>query len=110
MRRRVRGRFLVAEEFHQPHVPQHLQLLADFVAHVAVGGMQFFQVRGEGVDILKGELVLVERPDDVENVERPIVRVSRYAWSERDGYAILRGIDASGFVYEQTAGQPCHHR
>jgi hypothetical protein len=39
-----------------------LELLPDLVAHVPVVGMQFFKVRGEGVDLLKGELGLVERP------------------------------------------------
>jgi hypothetical protein len=64
------------QKFHQAQVPQRLQLLADFVAHVPVRGMQFSQVPGEGVDVLKSELVLVERADDVENVEGPAARVS----------------------------------
>ena len=35
-----------AQEFHKAQVPQHLQLLADLVAHVPVFGMQLLQLRG----------------------------------------------------------------
>src|ERR1019366_2373189 len=50
-----------AEEFHKAHVAQDLQLLPDFVKHVPVVGMQFFGVRGEGVNFLNDKLFLVER-------------------------------------------------
>jgi hypothetical protein len=45
-------------------------LLPDFVAPVPVAGMEFFKVRGECVDVPKGELVLVKPPHDVENIRR----------------------------------------
>jgi hypothetical protein len=51
-------------------------LLADFVAHVPVVRVQFFKLRGEGVNVLERELGLVERPHDVENIKRPAARVN----------------------------------
>ena len=71
--------------------------LADFVAHVPVDRMQFFKLHGEGINVLERELGLVERPHDVENIERPAAGCPRYSWSGRNGYAILSGIEPSGF-------------
>ena len=39
----------------QPGVAQHLQLLADFVADVAVAGMELLEFAFEGVDVRGGE-------------------------------------------------------
>jgi hypothetical protein len=50
-------------------------LLPDFVAHVPVAGMHFLQLPGKRVNVLKRELCFVERPDDVENVQRPAAQL-----------------------------------
>jgi len=86
-----------AEEFHKPQVAQHLQLLPDFVAHVPVVRMQLLQLRGKRVYVLKRELGLAEPPHDAENIKRPAAGCPRYSWSGCNGYAILSGIEASGF-------------
>jgi len=42
---------------------------------VPVVGVQFLPPRGESVNVLKREFGLVERPHDVEHVERPAARL-----------------------------------
>ena len=39
----------------QPGIAQYMQLLADFIADVAIVGMKFFQFAGEGVGVSGGE-------------------------------------------------------
>jgi hypothetical protein len=60
--------FAVGEVVQEAGVPQYLKLLADFIADVAVVGMEFFQFWGEGVDVFVGEVRFAEAMDDVEDV------------------------------------------
>ena len=55
----------------QAGIPQHLQLLADFVADVAIVRMQLFQLAGVRVNILVLEFRFAESPHDVQHVQRP---------------------------------------
>jgi hypothetical protein len=48
-----------------------LELLADFGADVAIGGMQFGKLWFERISVHEREFLLFERMDSVENVERP---------------------------------------
>lgn len=44
-----------AQEFQQPQIAQNLELLADFVTHVAVLGMELREGGGVGVDVGESE-------------------------------------------------------
>lgn len=46
-------------------VAEDLELLADFVADVAVVGMEFFQFGSEGVNVFVGELRFAQAMNDV---------------------------------------------
>jgi hypothetical protein len=48
-----------------------LELLADFVAHVSVLRVEFSQTHITRVDVLKGEFLLAQGPDDLQDVESP---------------------------------------
>jgi hypothetical protein len=64
------------EEFHQPQIAQCLQLLPDFVRHVAIRRVQRFEVRGKSVNILKREFFLVEPAHDVDLILKDPSRAS----------------------------------
>ena len=55
----------------QTGIAEHLKLLADFVADVAVVGMQLFQLAVKGVNVFVLELRLAEATNDVQHVQRP---------------------------------------
>jgi hypothetical protein len=60
-----------AEEFEKAKVAEDLELLADFGADMAIGGMQFGKLWFERISVHEREFLLFERMDSVENVERP---------------------------------------
>ena len=55
----------------QTGIAENLKLLADFVADVAVVGMQLFQLAVKGVNVFVLELRLAEATHDVQHVQRP---------------------------------------
>jgi hypothetical protein len=48
-----------------------LELLADFVADVTVGGVEFGELGGVGVDVGEKEFGFVEGADDAEDIKGP---------------------------------------
>ena len=72
-RPRVSWQVVVAggEEMEEAEVAQNLELLADFVADVAVGGMKRGEVGFESVGVGESESLFVKRAEEVEDVERP---------------------------------------
>ena len=60
-----------AEKFQEAEVAEDLELLADFVADVAVMGMEFREGAGVGVDVGKGEFHFAQGLHDLKHVEGP---------------------------------------
>ena len=60
-----------AEEGEEAEVAEDLELLADFVADVTVGGMEFGEFGGAGVDVGEKEFGFVQGANNVEDVEGP---------------------------------------
>lgn len=52
-------------------VPQHLQLLPDFVFDMPVARMQFLQFPRKRVNVLVAEFGFAQAPDQVQDVQRP---------------------------------------
>ena len=48
-----------------------MELLADFVADVAIVGVEFGQGVGVGVDVVEGEFGLLQGLHDLEDIEGP---------------------------------------
>ena len=55
----------VGEVGEETGVAEDLELLADFVADVAVVGMEFFQLAGVGVNVFVGEFGFAKTMDEV---------------------------------------------
>ncbi len=60
-----------AEEFEEAEVAEDLELLPDFVADVAVIGMEFGEGARVGVDVGEGEFHFAQRLRDLKHVEGP---------------------------------------
>jgi len=63
--------FATTDMDQQSRIAQDLKLLADFVADVAIIGMEFFQFAGEGVGVHGCKLGFSKAADGVEYVQRP---------------------------------------
>lgn len=59
------------EELEEAEVAKDLELLADFVADVAIRGMERREMRFEGVGVGERESLFVEGADEIEDVECP---------------------------------------
>jgi len=59
----------VAEEGEQAEVTEHLELLTDFIADVAVGRMKFRQGVPVGINILQREFCFPQRLNHLKYVE-----------------------------------------
>ncbi len=60
-----------SEKSQKAQVSKDLQLLANFVADMAVGRMKPRQTRFEGVHLRQGELWPAERTNGVQHIECP---------------------------------------
>jgi len=72
----------------QARIAQHLQLLADFVPHMPVIGMEFLQFAGQAVNVLVFELHPAKPPHDIQYVQSP---------------ATLRGFDFANAIDTKSA-------
>lgn len=67
--------FAVADVLQEAGVAEDLELLADFVADVAVVGVEFFQFALKCVDVFVGENRFFDSTDDVQDVQGPAALV-----------------------------------
>ncbi|MFZ0924197.1 MAG: hypothetical protein WA020_14115, partial [Candidatus Acidiferrales bacterium] len=63
--------FPLAQECNETQISQYLELLADFVADVAIGGMERGEVGFEGIGVGEREILFMEGANEIENIEGP---------------------------------------
>ena len=68
-----------AEEVEEVVVAEDLELLADFVADVAIGGVQIAELFGKRIYLWQREFFLSQRAQDIQDIKRPPARSNAQA-------------------------------